>query len=91
MLYEFIPFLPPFGIVLLFENPAIALTLSSLFGSICEILLFNFRPVLWREATLAMTATQMFILYVEMLENCCVHAQDRYRAQPPIYLMVTGA
>jgi len=46
MFYEFIPVLPPFGIVLLFENPVIALTVSSLLGIICEILLFNFRPVL---------------------------------------------
>jgi hypothetical protein len=46
---------------------------------------------LWREATLGMTVTPMFIFYIDLLENCCVHAQDRYGTQPPIYLMVTGA
>lgn len=81
----------PFGIILLFENPVIALTVSSIFGIICEILLFHFRTELWREATLGMTLTPMFIFYIDLLENCCVQTQDRYGAQTPIYLMVTGA
>jgi len=72
---SFSPSFPLFGIILLFENPVIALNVSSIYGIFMK----------------CMTVTPMFTFYIELLENCCVHAQDRYGAQPPTYLMVTGA